>query len=140
MNKAQIPQNIQDFISAHHVLSLSTVHKGAVSSCSVFYVFIEAQKCFVFASQDKSEHIQNILQNNNVSACIHDEVREVIRIKGLQVKAKAKRASKEYEKVYFESYPEAKDFEKGIWVLDIVELKYTDNKVLGLGEKEKWEV
>lgn len=127
-----------NFISEHHVLSLATSHNNKPSSCSVFYAFMQDDKAFVFASEHKSEHIQNIIQNSNVSAGIHDETRDVMLIRGLQVKGEVKKAEARHEELYLEIFPEAAEIKKEIWMIKISELKFTDNKEIGFGKKEVW--
>ena len=129
---------MKDFIHAHHVLSLATTQKDQPSSCSVFYAFMEDDNSFVFASEYESEHIQNIMQNADVAASIHDEVRELMLIKGLQIKGQVSSAHARHEHLYLKTFPEAQEIKKEIWVLKVTELKYTDNKDIGFGQKEVW--
>lgn len=138
MTTNKVPLNMIKFIQAHHVLSLSTTQKDKPSSCSVFYAFMEEDNCFIFASEYKSEHIQNIMQNSDVAASIHDEVRELMRIKGLQIKGQVTGSKSRHEHFYLKTFPEAKDMKKEIWVLELRELKYTDNEDIGFGQKEVW--
>ena len=127
-----------DFINEHHVLSLATTYQDNPSSCSVFYAFIPEYNCFVFASESKSEHMHNIMHNENVAASIHDEVREVLLIKGLQMKGQVSRAGVEHEQFYVKTFPEAESLKKEVWTLKVHQLKYTNNKDIGFGQKEVW--
>lgn len=127
-----------DFIQKHHVLSLATSKNNQASSCSVFYAFMPEDNCLIFASKYESEHIQNIMQNSDVSAVIHDEQREVILIKGIQIKGKVIQAHSKHEDFYLNIFPEAQDIKKEIWTIEVKELKYTDNKDIGFGQKEVW--
>ena len=138
MSKTSIPSNMIRFIKEHHVLSLATIHKNSPSLCSVFYTFMSEENCFIFASESKSEHIQNIMKNNTVAACIHDEVRDVRRIKGIQVKGKVLKADAHHDEAYIKTFPEAQEIKKEVWILELTELKYTDNENIGFGQKETW--
>lgn len=129
---------MQDFIQKHHVMSLATMHQETPSVCSVFYVFIPEDNCFVFASEYESEHMQNIMQNADVAAAIHDEQRELSLIKGLQIKGQVTKAQSRHEHLYLNTFPEAKEVKKEIWIVKIYELKYTDNEDIGFGQKEVW--
>lgn len=127
-----------DFINQHHVLSMATVHNEMPSSCSLFYVFVEDEACFIFASDYETEHMKNILQNPDVSADIHKETQEIEHIQGIQIKGMVSPAESRHEHMYFHAYPYAKEVKnKAIWKLKITELKYTDNN-LGFGQKETW--
>jgi len=129
---------MKKFIQKHHVLSLATSHNGRPSSCSVFYAFMPEDNCLIFASEYASEHIQNIMQNTDVSAVIHDEQRELILIKGIQIKGQVSQAESRHEHFYLKTFPEAEGITKEIWVIEVRELKYTDNEKIGFGQKEVW--
>ena len=127
-----------DFINQHHVLMMATSQDDVLSSCSLFYSFLEDEACFVFASDDATEHIQNILENPDVSAVIHYETKEIEHIKGIQIKGTVEEAAARHTHLYLLEYPyAAKIKQKSIWKLKITELKYTDNS-LGFGKKELW--
>ena len=127
-----------EFIQEHHVLSMATVQNNTPVSCSLFYLFIPQEECFIFASDTESEHIKNILQNPDVSAAIHNETKALEDIRGIQIKGMVTNADQKHEHLYLEEYPYAKDVgNKAFWKLKIIELKYTDNS-LGFGQKETW--
>jgi len=126
------------FINEHHVLSMATLREEAPSSCSLFYLFLEEEMCFIFASDEATEHIENIKKNPNVSATIHNETTKVKEIKGLQIRATVSKAGAGYEVLYVSKYPYAKEVKKKtMWKLNVTGLKYTDNS-LGFGQKEVW--
>lgn len=128
-----------EYIQGHHVLSMATVHENIPVSCSLFYLFVPEDECFIFASDQKTEHMKNILQNPDVSAGIHNETKELGQIKGIQIKGMVTHAETRYEHLYYQEYPYAKEVDdKIIWKLKITALKYTDNS-LGFGQKEMWE-
>jgi len=131
---------IIEFINEHHVLALATVNeKNESASCSVFYVFNEDGMNFVFASDEKTEHIQNISKNKKVSCSIHLETKEVGTIRGVQVKAEVKEGSKEDKQAYLKAFPYARIMPNlHVWKMSVNYLKYTDNR-LGFGKKELWE-
>jgi len=136
MNK--LSSKISSFIAEHHVLSLSTCRNKNISSCSVFYTFNEENNYFIFASDEKTEHIQNILENRSVSCAIHLETKEIGTIRGLQIKAEVFKASKEDKKAYIKAFPYAlvmKDLQ--VWKIEVNFMKFTDNR-LGFGKKESW--
>jgi len=133
-----IPFNMKNFIAEHHVLSLATSQDDNPSSCSVFYAFMPEDNCFIFASEYESEHIQNIMENADVSASIHDEKRDLMLIRGLQIKGVVTEGKPRHEHFYLKTFPEAEDIKKEVWVLKITELKLTDNKEIGFGQKEIW--
>ena len=129
---------MSEFIGEHHVLAMATIQGDMSFSCSLFYSFIEEEECFIFASDEETEHMQNIMQNPDVSATIHFETKEIEHIKGIQVKGMVEKAEARHEHLYLKEYPYAADVKnKSMWKLKITELKYTDNN-LGFGQKEIW--
>ncbi len=117
---------------------MATLAEGTLSSCSLFYIFVEDEICFVFASDEATEHIRNIRQNPHISASIYNETTEVNEIKGLQIRGTVSKAPQGYEKLYVAKYPYAKEVKnKTIWMLSATALKYTDNSA-GFGHKEVW--
>lgn len=138
MRRADLSVDMLKFIHEHHVFSMATLGEDTLSSCSLFYLFIEEEMCFIFASDEKTEHIQNIKKNPHVSAAIHNETTEVKEIKGLQIRATVSKAEAGYEELYLTKYPYAKEVKnKIIWKLSVRGLKYTDNSV-EFGYKEVW--
>jgi uncharacterized protein len=130
--------NMLQFIHEHHVLSMATLGENGLSSCSLFYLFIEDEKCFIFASDEATEHIKNIQQNPSVSAAIYNETTEINEIKGLQIRGTVSKAEAKYEELYLLKYPYAKAVDnKTLWKLGATALKYTDNSV-SFGTKEVW--
>ncbi|MBE0499170.1 MAG: pyridoxamine 5'-phosphate oxidase family protein [Campylobacterales bacterium] len=135
----KIPETMCRFINGHHVLCLATSYKESLSCCSLFYLFIPEEACVLFASDEKTEHMQHISHHPQVACAIHNETKEVAQIRGIQIKGAVSAASEEEEHSYIEAYPYAKKLKnKGIWKLEISELKYTDN-TQGFGKKERWE-
>lgn len=138
MQTDNISANMLKFIDEHHVLSMATIQEGVLSSCSLFYIFLKDEMCFIFASNEATEHIKNIEQNPYVSAAIHYETTEVKEIKGLQIRGMVSKAEDRYENLYINAYPYAKEVEnKTMWKLKVTALKYTDNSV-GFAHKEVW--
>lgn len=136
MNK--VPVNMTSFIQEHHVLSMATLADERPSSCSLYYIFLPDEECFVFASDFETEHIKNILQNPDVSGAIHYETTKIEEIKGIQIKGMVAKAEARHEHLYLKAYPYAADIKnKTMWKLKVTELKYTDNS-LGFGQKELW--
>lgn len=136
---AKLPSKISEFIKEHHVLALASVNEEAQSSsCSVFYVFNEEEVCFVFASNEDTEHMQNISNNKKVSASIHLETKEVGKIRGLQIKAEVLQADDKDKKAYVKAFAYARVIKNlKLWKMKVSYLKYTDNR-FGFGKKEIW--
>ncbi|MDR1460737.1 MAG: pyridoxamine 5'-phosphate oxidase family protein [Campylobacteraceae bacterium] len=122
------------FIEEHHVLHVSSCENEKTWSASCFYLFLENINTFVFASDKKTRHMQNIIKNPFVSGTIALETKEIGLIQGLQFEGVVKKASLKAKKAYFLSYPFAVTLIPSLWELEISYAKLTDNR-LGFGKK-----
>ncbi|NPA65394.1 MAG: hypothetical protein GXO11_00785 [Epsilonproteobacteria bacterium] len=128
-------QKIEDFISKHHVLTIATVRNNTPYTCSAFYAYDTQQRCFIFASDEKTQHIQNILSNPNIAANIHLETKEIGKIQGLQIEGICTKVeNKALAKYYFKTFPYALALQPTLWKITPKHFKYTDNR-LGFGKK-----
>ncbi len=127
-------ERIERFIAKHHVLSLATVRGNIPFVCSVFYAYDPRLKSFVFASEEKTAHIQNALANPHLAANIHLETKEVGQVQGLQIKGLFQHSNEEQKKLYFKRFPYARAFSPALYALRTTSFKYTDNR-LGFGRK-----
>lgn len=130
-------QEIITFIKEHHVLNVSSYEDGKTWSASCFYAFLEKDAAFVFASDKKTRHMQNIAKNPFISGTITLETKEVGLIRGVQFEGKVKKASLKAKKAYLLSYPFAAALMPSLWEIEIIYAKLTDNR-LGFGKKLEW--
>ncbi|MCJ7765697.1 MAG: pyridoxamine 5'-phosphate oxidase family protein, partial [Thiovulaceae bacterium] len=63
-------EKIELFLSKHHLLSLATAAESRPQSASLFYAYDTKHVAFIVASDEKTEHIQNVLLNNSVSGTV----------------------------------------------------------------------
>jgi len=133
-------QKIEAFIDEHHVLSLATAVGDEVSACSLFYAYDKKEQCFIVASSEDTEHIQNIHKNPKVAANILLETKEVGKVQGLQVKGKLKEVREQSQKLlYLKAFPYAVALAPKLWKIEVHSFKLTDNR-LGFGKKLTWQV
>jgi len=130
-------EKITAFIKKHHLLTLATSKENMPQVANLFFAYDEENIAFIVASDTKTEHIQNVLQNENVATSVALETDEVGKIQGLQCKARMFKASLEDKKLYFKKYPYAIAMNPNIWKIEVDEMKYTDNR-LGFGKKLMW--
>ncbi len=134
-----MPENLEkiiEFLEKHHTLSLATCKDNQLSSCTLFYAYDKQTNAFIVASDTKTEHIQNVLENQNVSGTIHLETDIVGKIQGIQFKA-IMSAFKDERKVYLKRFPFALALNPTLWSIAVDSLKMTDNR-LGFGKKLMW--
>jgi uncharacterized protein YhbP (UPF0306 family) len=133
--------HIEEFINQHHVLTLATnTQDGELSVCNLFYVYDSTRQSFVFASDEKTTHMQNIQSfSNRVAGGIVLETKEVGKIQGLQFRADVISVkSAELKKLYFTRYPYALALAPRLWECCMKWAKLTDNR-FGFGKKVVWE-
>lgn len=123
------------FIREHHILSLATSCDTMPQVATLFYAFDEEDVSFIVASDEKTEHIQNVLKNRNVAGSVALETDEIGKIQGIQFRGKMKKADE--KKLYFKRFPYAKVMNPTLWKIKLDTIKYTDNR-LGFGKKLYW--
>ena len=135
-------KRIVDFIGEHHVLTLATVAENAPWCANCFYVYLEEENCFVFTSDDKTKHVQDVETNKNVAGSVVLETQTVGKIQGIQFRGIMERPDKgidgKAKKAYLKKFPYAVLMKTSLWVLKPEYIKMTDNR-LGFGKKLIWE-
>lgn len=135
-------KRIVDFINEHHVLTLATVVENNPWCANCFYVYLEEENCFVFTSDDKTKHVQNVLENSNVAGSVVLETKTVGKIQGIQFRGTMEKPDTSIEskvkKAYLKKFPYAILMKTSLWVLNLNLIKMTDNR-LGFGKKLLWE-
>jgi uncharacterized protein YhbP (UPF0306 family) len=128
-------EKIQNFISNHHVLTLSTIFENTPYSCSCFYAYDIDSTSFIVASNEDTQHIKNIKINPKIAGNIHLETKEVGKIQGLQFRGEMQKLqNKELKKLYFKTFPYALALNPPLWQIKVNFFKLTDNR-LGFGKK-----
>ena len=129
-------EKIVDFLNKHHTLSLATCKNNHLSSCTLFYAYDKQTNSFIVASDSKTEHIQNVLENINVSGTVHLETDIVGKIQGVQFKGEML-PCKDEKKIYLKRFPYALALSPTLWNIEVSFFKMTDNR-LCFGKKLIW--
>ncbi len=129
---------IEEFICKHHILSLATCKDNLPQSSTLFFAYSGEDVAFIIASDKKTEHIRNILENDKVSGTIALETKVVGKIEGIQFKGAISAVKdKKDKKLYFHSFPYAIAMNPTLWKIKLTHIKLTDNK-LGFATKLIW--
>lgn len=140
-NENEIPESIVHFIGEHHVLTLSTSVNEDLWCAHCFYVFLPQHRCFIFSSDSKTKHMQQVCHNSFVAASIVLESSVVGVLRGLQIQGSVFQLlptiANEAKKAYCKRFPVANLMDLHLWQLDVTYLKFTDNR-LGFGKKIIW--
>lgn len=135
-------KRIIDFINEHHVLTLATVVENNPWCANCFYVYLEEENCFIFTSDDKTKHAQDVAENSNVAGSVVLETKTVGKIQGIQFRGTMEKPNSSFEskakKAYLKKFPFAVLMKTSLWVLSLNHIKMTDNR-LGFGKKLIWE-
>jgi len=134
-----IDKRIIKFIRKHHVLNLATSSDNMPYAASIFYIYIESENKLIFASDDKTRHIQDCIKQPIVAGTIALETIFISRIRGIQFKGKVSEINDEIlRKNYIKRFPLALFIPFKLWVIELHYIKMTDNR-LGFGKKIIWE-
>lgn len=129
------------FIQKHHVLTLSTVEHNQPWSCACFYAYDKKEDCFIFTSDENTQHIKHILTNNKVAVNIILETKVIGIIQGLQITGQIHQINLEsaphLQRTYLKKFPFAVLINTSLWAIYPNFIKLTDNK-LGFGTKLIW--
>ena len=135
-------KRIVEFINEHHVLTLATSIENNPWCANCFYVYLEEENCFVFTSDDKTKHVQDVLANVNVAGSIVLETNTVGKIQGIQFRGIMEKPEKDLatiaKKTYLKRFPFALLMKTSLWIVKPSLIKMTDNR-LGFGKKLIWE-
>ena len=135
-------KRIVEFINEHHVLTLATSKDNNPWCANCFYVYLEEENCFVFTSDDKTKHIEDVLMNSNVAGSVVLETKTVGKIQGIQIRGIMEipkdELAKKAKRTYLKKFPYAVLMKTSLWVLHLDYVKMTDNR-LGFGKKLIWE-
>ena len=135
-------KRIVEFINEHHVLTLATLLENNPWCANCFYIYLEEENCFVFTSDDKTKHVQDVLSNANVAGSVVLETNTIGKIQGIQFNGVMTRPEKELtsiaKKKYLKRFPYALLMKTSLWIVKPSYIKMTDNR-LGFGKKLIWE-
>lgn len=135
-------KKIETYLSESKVLTLATSIDNIPYCANCFYAYDAENKILIFLSDDKTRHISEALNNNNVAGTIDKEVTTVAKIKGLQFTGEFINPTKEQQDcfydIYYDKFPFARAKPSSIWGINLNWIKMTDN-TLGFGKKLKWE-
>jgi len=146
---SQSLEPFEAFIREHHILTLATCKDNIPQCATLFFVYdalhpkstsssLTAHVSFIVASDTKTEHIQNLLANENVAGTIALETKSIGKIQGIQFQAKMSLSEDlEDKKQYFKAFPYALAMNPTLWKIKISSMKLTDNR-LGFGTKLIW--
>ncbi|MDR3227142.1 MAG: pyridoxamine 5'-phosphate oxidase family protein [Prevotellaceae bacterium] len=137
----EIDKRIISFIKKHHVLTLATFDGVSAYCANVFYAYDTENNFFVFYSENKTKHFNDMKTCKNVAASIVLETKIVGKIQGLQINGIAAQPANEMKKrcknIYIKRFPYAIIHTADLWTLEITFAKYTNN-MLGFGKKIIW--
>lgn len=130
---------IQEFILKEYVLSLSTCRDNVPYAAVCFYAFDEKNAQLIFSSKEKTRHIQDALLNAQVAGTILPSRMVKGVVTGLQFSGSIRKATdhKEINSIYYNKFPFARLIEGELWVIELQEIKMTNNK-LGLKKQYEW--
>ncbi|MDR3235541.1 MAG: pyridoxamine 5'-phosphate oxidase family protein [Prevotellaceae bacterium] len=133
---------ITAFLNEHHVLTLATCVNGVPWCASMFYVYLETERMFVFTSDYQTHHIQDIKTNDRVAGTVVLETRKIGLLRGVQFQGRISEPqgtlAEKAKRAYLVRYPYALLKPAPLWVVELHIIKYTDNR-LGFGKKLLWQ-
>lgn len=135
-------RKIIDFLSRHHVLTLSTCIDNQPWCANCFYAFDKQTMTLIFTSGFETRHIKEGTQNSKVAGSVVLETSVVGKIQGIQFSGELLlpegELSGQAKHAYLKRFPFTALMDTTLWALRIDGAKMTDNR-LGFGKKLIWE-
>ena len=114
-----VPQNMAQFFSENHVVSIATSSPQGLWSACCFYVFdAENAQLIVFTART-TQHGANMAAQPNVAGTIAGQPHSIAKISGIQFTAQAVLLN-------------------DVWALRLATVKFTDNKLV-FAKKTLWQ-
>lgn len=147
-----VDARIVRFVGRHRVMTLATADAsagGELWCCNLFYAYLApgtlgfAGGAFVFTSPTETRHAAQFTAHGRVAASVVLESKVVGRLQGLQLQGTVHRADSSAEWLsaarsgYLKRFPFAAPMLSELWLLEVSNMKYTDN-TLGFGTKLFW--
>lgn len=137
-----VDPKIIGFIKEHHVLTLATCVDNVPYCANMFYVYMESENCFIFTSDRKTRHINDVLQNKRVAGSVVLETETIGKIQGLQFTGEMREMKGAMKlkaaAAYLSRFPYAVLKGTPLWMIEMTSAKLTDNR-LGFGKKLLWQ-
>ena len=137
-------ERIEEFIGEHHLLTFAAAGGVDIWCASAFYAWCKEEQAFIITSDETTRHIRLALENGKgmIAGNIALETETIGLIRGLQFKARLIQAKEDgffgkYRTLYLKRFPYAVLKGGEVWILEILEAKFTDNR-LGFGKKLYW--
>ncbi len=111
-------------------------------SCLYTYAELESEPVLIFKSSENSSHVNKLMSNEKVAGSILPDKVSLTNIRGIQFKGRCRKMdidSIKAAKEYYIKYPVALGMKGSLWIILLDEIKYTDNRLLGLGKKIIWQ-
>jgi uncharacterized protein YhbP (UPF0306 family) len=136
-----VDKKIVKFFKKHHVLTIATTVDNEPWCANCFYVYMEEENALVFTTDLKTRHGQEFLKNPRVAGSVALETMIIGKICGIQFQGLISEPSGEMavksKNFYLKRFPVAMLMDTHLWVVNLTNIKYTDNR-LGFGKKLIW--
>lgn len=111
-------------------------------SCLYTYAGHEGEPVLIFKSSEHSTHVNKLVSHEKVAGTILPDKVSLTNIRGIQFKGRCRKMDSDSAKAakeYYIKYPIALGMKGSLWIIALDEIKYTDNRLLGLGKKILWQ-
>ncbi len=140
-NQSDTEQKIIRFLHKEKILSLSTLSHQQPWSATCFFALDSNTMTLIIQSSLDSRHIREALDNTSISGTVYHNPGKIGHIQGIQFEAifiKPEGFEEErIKRIYLRKFPFASLHEGESFVIKLLTVKMTDNK-LGFGTKLNW--
>ena len=141
-NSPSMPEQITAFLEEQSVVTMATSIDNQPYCASLYFAFIPNHNLLAFKSDSDTRHIEEAIKNNLIGGTILPDKITEAKPKGLQftgIFSKATGPEADIAKqTYLHKYPVAGIFRGDIWLIQLNNIKFTDNTLV-FGKKTLWE-
>lgn len=136
----EIDSKVLEFIKEHHVMTICAANAGDIWCANAFYHYCEEESLFIIASDTTTRHMTLALNGQKegiIAGSIVLETEAIGTIRGLQFKGVIRPVDEilsKYRLMYLKRFPYAILKGGDLWIVQMKEAKFTDNR-LGFGKK-----
>jgi uncharacterized protein len=141
IEEIQLDKRIISFFEQNKNMTIATSLNNIPYCAHCFFAFDKDECYLIFKSNPDTKHIRQAIENPRVAGTVAPDKLEKAKIMGIQFGGNFIVPENEIleraEKIYYSKFPFAKLFSGEFWLIEVTEIKMTDN-TLGFGKKIEW--
>ena len=136
-----IDENIIAFLNSQTNMTIAVSDDDSPYCANCFYAFSKKENLLFFKSKPETNHIKLAIQSSNIAGTILPDSMDKTRIQGIQFTGRFIQLDYDFfssaKLIYYKNFPFAMPIAGELWAIELLTIKFTDNK-LGFGKRIEW--